>query len=321
MERQKEMKERWDILEIVHLLLHSHVMFQEIFKKYKAGRLRFSDIQAWVDDQGGSPLFQLKEQSHALFRNQGKESSRGREWFLDLAIGSIFHEAMKLRENLYQLEYYRPKYLAYQKQVGASPEGKKYVHQFERIISKAGQSLLLSMTEIRSLFEDVMEQLIILFREKSEHPYLVRFLLEHQSLLKRAYGGQKGKSMFNLIFKKGLQEAYDRAGHSYLSSGHYDLASDAFLKALKTGPPRKEFLFLLNFSKGMEAYYQNRYREALSAFRKLLDHRSKVSLKKLDARRLQEVCQKMAMELKEDGKFKQAEEADLLADQIKKMLE
>lgn len=218
-------------------LLHSQVFFLEIFKKYREGQLRFSDVGSWVDDRGQSLLYNLKEQSHSLFRDKGKESFYKNDWLLDLVIGSIFHEAMKLRENIYQLEIYRPKYLTYRLHAGKSSYERDYSKQFERIISRAEQGVLLGISEMRSLFQDAMEQLMGLFKQNSKNPYLVRFLLEHQSLLKKVYGPQQGKAIFGRLFEGGMQEAYDRAGRSYLASGYYDLASHYFSKALKLTQP------------------------------------------------------------------------------------
>ncbi|MDP3017746.1 MAG: hypothetical protein Q8N70_11845 [Deltaproteobacteria bacterium] len=320
MERKKHIVRDRNMLEIVQGLLHSQIVFQEIFKKYKEGRLRFSDIGNWVDDKGQSPLYNLKEQCHSFFRNKGKEPVRKNEWLLDLVIGSIFHEAMKLKENIYQLEIYRPKYLKYKLNIGKSAYERNYFQQFERIISKAEQGVLLGISEMRSLFHDAMEQLIDLFKEKGRNPYLVRFLLGHHSLLQKVYGPQQGKDVLGFIFEGGLQEAYGRAGRSYLLSGHYDLSSRHFSKALKLGPPHNELLFLLYFSLGMDAYYKNLYTRTLSFWGKLISIRLKKYFKKHYARQLEEVCHKMASELNEEGRPKLAQKALSLADQTKKML-
>ncbi len=101
--------------------------------------------------------------------------------------------------------------------------------------SKAEQGVLLGISEMRSLFHDAMEQLIDLFKEKGRNPYLVRFLLEHHSLLQKVYGSQRGKEVFSLIFEGGLQEAYDRAGRSYLLSGAFSSLLPLFFKSLKAG--------------------------------------------------------------------------------------
>lgn len=320
MDREKRIREDRNLLEIVQGLLYCIVSFQEIFKKYREGRLRFLDIEAWVDDKGKSPLYNLKEQSHSFFRNRGKESIRKKEWLLDLLIGSIFHEAMKLRENVYQLECYRPRYLRYRRDIGKTAYEKNYSQQFERIFSKAGQGVLQGMSEIQSLFQDVMEQLVGLFKENSRNPYLIRFLLEHQPMLKKVYGSKMGKEWFDLIFENGLQEAYDRAGRSYLLSGHYDLASFHFSKALTSGPPHNELTFLHYFSLGMEAYYENTYAKALSFWENLLHLRLKRKFRRHYFRLLEEACHKMASELKEEGKIRLAQRVGHLADQIKKML-
>lgn len=320
MGRQNHLIRDRNLLEIVRGFLYSQVSFQEIFKKYRKGRLRFLDIQIWVDDKGQSPLYNLKEQSHSLFRNKGKGSFSKKEWLLDLVIGSIFHEAMKLRENIYQLEIYRPKYLNYKRHIGKSAYERDYSQQFERIISKAGQSVLLGLTEIHSLFHDAAEHLIDLFKEKSHNPYWVRFLLEHRSLLQRVYGSQKGQEIFHHVFEGGLREAYDRAGRSYLLSKHYDLASSYFSTAWKLGSHQGELLFLLYFSLGMNAYYKNLHLQTLSFWRKLISNRLMNYLKKPYVNQIEEVCHRMASEWNEDGQSKLAERALSLADQIKKML-
>jgi tetratricopeptide (TPR) repeat protein len=320
MERKYQHIRNYKLLEMIRGLLLSEIAFQATFKKYKRGNLHFADIGNWVDDRGKSPLFHLKEQSHSLFRNRGKKLFNKNEWLLDLVIGSIFHEAMKLRENIYQLEIYRPQYLHYKSSVGKTAYEKDYLQQFERIISKAEQGVLYGMAETRSLFHDAMEQLIDFFKENVRNPYLVRFLLDHQSLLQTVYGTQRVKEVFNLLFKKGLQEAYDLAGRSYLDSEHYDLSSHYFAKALKLNPHHNGFHFLLHFSRGMNDYYKNDYSKALSCWEKLISPSLRKYFKKHHARKLLEICHKIALELKDEGTPRLAQRVQSLADQIKKML-
>ncbi|MDI7259987.1 MAG: hypothetical protein QME90_08720 [Thermodesulfobacteriota bacterium] len=320
MERKSQHVRNYNLLEMVRGLLLSEIAFQAIFKKYRRGTLRFSDIGNWVDDRGQSPLYNLKEQSHTLFRNREKGPFHKNEWLLDLVIGSIFHEAMKLRENIYQLEIYRPQYLQYKCNVGKSAYERDYLQQFERIISKAEQGVLHDMAETRSLFHDAMEQLIDFFKENARNPYLVRFLLEHHSLLQTVYGSKRVKEIFSLLFKKGLQEAYGLAGRSYLDSEHYDLSSHYFAKASKLNPHHNELHFLLHFSRGMNSYYKNDYSKALSCWGKLISLPLEKNFKKHYAKKLVDICHKIAMELKEEGRPKLERRACSLADQIKIML-
>src|SRR4030042_457029 len=159
-----------------------------------------------------------------------------------------FQEAMKRRENIYQMEVYRPRYLQFKSKMGktAHEYERDYLQQFERIISRAEQGAQEGMEETQSFFKDAVEQLIDFFKKNSANPYLVRFLLEHQPLLQRVYGDRKAKEIFHLMFKKGLLDAYSLAGRSYLHSGHYDLASLYFSKALKMEPSDHDLQFFLN---------------------------------------------------------------------------
>jgi tetratricopeptide (TPR) repeat protein len=311
-----------NLLDMVRRLLLAEVVFQEIFKKYEEGKLHFSDIGNWVDDRGQSLLFNLKEQSHSLFRVGAKGPVHRNEWLLDLAIGSIFHEAMKLRENIYQMEVYRPRYLQFKSKIGktAYEYERDYLQQFERIISRAERGVQESMEETQSFFKDAVEQLIDFFNKNSKNPYLVRFLLEHQPLLQRVYGNRKAKEIFHLMFKKGFLEAYSLAGRSYLQSGHYDLASLYFSKALKMEPSDHELQFFMNFSLGMKAYYKNAYSKIMSFFAKLVHLRLNKKLKRDYLRKVEEVCHRVSSELKEEGEVKTTARCRFLADQIKKML-
>jgi tetratricopeptide (TPR) repeat protein len=319
-ESKNQVNRERNILAMVRSLLLSEIVFQEIFKKYETGQLQFADIGNWVDDKGQSLLYDLKEKCHSLFRHRRKGPDNKNELLLDLAVGSIFHEAIKLRENIYQMEVYRPKYLQYKLGAGKSPYEKDYLQQFERIVSRAEQGVVEGMEETRSLFRDAMAQLVDFFKEKSKNPFLVRFILEHQSLFRKVYGSKRMKEIFDRIFKKGVLEAYDLAGRSYLQSGHYDLASVYFSKASKLDPHHREFQFLLNFSLGMNAYYNNLYSKALSHFAKLIHLKSKVRRKKEYLRRIEETCRKVSYELKEGRGLKGSRKASSLANHIKKML-
>jgi hypothetical protein len=318
MEKQAQMAQERNILEIVRGLLLSEAAFQEIFKKYKEGRLHFSDIGTWVDDKGQSLLYSLKEQCHALYRYKGKRPIHKNQWLLDLVIGSIFHEAMKLRENIYQMEIYRPKYLQYKLKVGRSAYEKDYLRQFDRIMLRAKQGVAEGMEETRSLFQDAMAQLIDLIKESSKNIFLVRFLLDNQALLQKVYGSKMAKEIFNLMFKEGFLDAYQLAGRSYLKSEHYDLSSHYFSKALKRTSRKDDLRFLLNFSLGMNAYYRNAYRRSLSYFTKLIPLRLNGKLEKEYLKKVEEVCNKICAELKEEKGDKAAHKAVSLADRIRK---
>jgi len=318
MEKKDQVTRDRNILEIVRGLLLSEVAFREILKKYRKGHLRFSDIGTWVDDKGQSLLYNLKEQCHFLFRYRGKKQIHKSDWLLDLVIGSIFHEAMKLRENIYQMEVYQPRYLQYKAKFGKSDYEKDYLRLFERIILKAKQGVDDGMLETRSLFKDATAQLVDLFKQGAKNTFLVRFLLENLTLLHKIYGSKKTKEIFNIMFEKGFLDAYRLAGVSYLRSQHYDLSSNYFLKALKMDPHHEGLRFLLNFSLGMNEYYRNAYSKSLSYFSKLARAKLDGKLNKEYLRKAEEICKKIASDFKDERGPKAAREAGSLADRIRK---
>ena len=305
-------------LSIVKGLLQSQIAFQHIYRKYRKGALHFPEIENWVDDKGRSLLYKLKEKSHSLFRSSKGGTFHRKEWLLDLAIASIFHEAMKLRENVYQLEVYRPRYLEYTRRMGKLTYEKNYLHQFEKIISRATLGVSEGMEEMRSLFQDAAAQLIDFFRENRQNSFLVRFLIESQSLLRKIYGIKKEKEIFNLMFARGAFDAYRLAAQSCLRSGHYDLSAAYFSKAFKIDPLDVNLRFFLNFSLGMNAYLLNSYPKALSSFTKLVSSTETAKWQRDYLKKAEEVCRKMFSELREEKRLKMAKTAGRIADQLKK---
>ncbi len=165
-----------------------------------------------------------------------------------------------------------------------------------------------------------MAQLIDFFEESRENRFLVRFLLEHQPLLRKVYGPNAPGRVFGAMLEKGLGEAYDLAGRSYLQSEHYDLALDCFSKVSEMDPGHDDLRFFLNFSRAMDAYYKNAYSKALSNFSKLTPQKLDARSEKQHLRKAVDVCNKIASELKDEKKTQASAKCQLLAEQIKKML-
>jgi tetratricopeptide (TPR) repeat protein len=309
-----------EMMDIVRGLLLAEAAFRGLSLKFAAGTLLFSDVEPWVDDHGRSLLYNLKERGHSLFRYAGEGVLSRKEWLLDLAVGSIFHEAMKLRENLYQLQYYSPKYLEYAQKAGRSEYEKDYLQQFEQIIRRAGEGVREGMDELTSLFRDAREQLADFFGEWAKNPYFVRFLLDIHPLLEKVYGTARAKGIFDRMFEGGIHEAHVVAGRSYLAGKHYDLAVLSFLKASRKGPSSVELRCLIAYSQGMKAYFDNAYPKALSHFAAFLRLQPSGRAAREGLRKVEEVCHKIASEWAEEKETRQAARARSLAEKIRKML-
>jgi hypothetical protein len=314
-------KKNWIILEIVRDYLYSHIRFQFIYEKYRAQTLSFDDIEGFATDKDPTlPLFNLKESCHMLFRYQGDEQSSDEEKLLDLAIGSIFHEAMKLRENLYQLKVYKPRYLQIQNSRQASEYEKTLLQEFMKIGAKTEKQLAESMMEIKRLFQDTLEQLAHLLPRYKDNSVLIKFLLHNKDLLQQAFGRRRGLKIIADMFPGGLSEAYDVEGRSFLESEHYDLAAEFFSQALKYRIQDQGLKCLYLYARGMNGYYKNRYQDTLRSFYKLLPLVRALGDGKGYLEKVEEVCRKIGREYLEDKKKKLGNVALQLADKMRSLL-
>lgn len=299
--------------------MRSYIQFKSIYEKYKSNALKFDDLDKFVTDKDPTlPLFNLKESCHMLFRHQGEENCRDEEKLLDLAVGSIFHEAMKIRECLYQLEVYRPRYTQIRNRLGTSEYERGLLQGFEKIGIRAERRLAESMAEAKRLFQYTLKQLADLLPGYRDNSVLMRFLLQNKDLLQRAFGKRKGMKVIAEIFPGGLDEAYEVEGKGYLESEHYDLAAEFFYQALKYRPHDRGLKGLYLYSRGMDGYYRNRYNESLRSFHKLLPVANGLKEEKGYLGKVEEVCRKIGREYLEDKKKKMAHLALQLADRVRR---
>ena len=311
-------KRNWIILEIVRDYLYAYIHFQSMYKKYKANALTFEDVEKFVTDKDPTlPLFNLKESCHMLFRYQGDEKCSDEEKLLDLAVGSIFHEAMKIRENLYLLEVYKPRYLQILSGKEASDYERNLLQAFSKIGARTEKRLAESVTEVKRLFKDTLKQLSGLLPLYKDNPVLMRCLLGNKDLLQRVFGKRKGLKAISDIFPGGLGEAYDVEGRAYLESEHYDLAAEFFNQALKYNSLNQELKCLYLYARGMDGYYKNKYRETLRFFYKLLPIAGAFKNGKGYLEKVEEICRKVGREYQEDKKRKLGATALQLADKVR----
>ncbi|MBI3078792.1 MAG: hypothetical protein HYY85_17690, partial [Deltaproteobacteria bacterium] len=288
------------IVEVVEGLLRAAILFRRIEDLYRRDRLHFEDLRRFVDDRGESVLFNLKEQCHNLFRRKGLYQVSEKEEFFDLAVGSIFHEGMKVREDLYQLQVYRPRFLALehkeaQNQEPLSPTERDYLRQFKNILERANRGLREGLKEIRLLLADSLQQLRDLLRDHAPNDLLSRFLLEHEALVARVYGNGGLRMLLAGMFEGGLFEACRLAGRSYSESSYYTLAAKAYRRALTLRPSDKETRLLYILHRGLGHFYASHYTGALSAFRQALRIVGSAPLPPLFAR-VRECCLLMLRE-------------------------
>ena len=258
-----------EIVDTVRAFLQATLLFRALDGKYGNRKLRFNDLKLLIDDKGESALFRLKGLTHKLFRmEEGLEGDVSKGVLFDLAVSSLFHTAMKAREEQYQVEYYGPKIIARIKRFDAdvvpSPHERALWLLFEEIMDEGKKDLKREMKEMRKLFAGTAEHLKSLLKEFSGNALLVRYLLEEQGLVCAVYGEGAIDELFELMFPGGQREALLRAGRSYMTSAHYEEAATYFRKAKECVPKRHEPVYFYHCALGLGAYYLNDYAKVLA---------------------------------------------------------
>ena len=176
--------------------------------------LNFAKIDDFVDDKGNSCLFKLKEMCHVLYRNSVE--AHYKEKLYDITVGYIFHEAMKLRESLYQLEFYRPNsYKVTEKLVDSEF---KIVREIEHLMKKTEKRLTEGFKEMRLLMKELVGQLSGLIMLYKDNYLIPRFVLKNEKMLISIYGKKGFRSLINELYRDGKPLLLYKAAERYLES-------------------------------------------------------------------------------------------------------
>ncbi|MCH7645148.1 MAG: hypothetical protein IH974_09970 [Myxococcales bacterium] len=249
------------LVDILREFLTAHEQLDQLGEKYKRDELAFSDLKEFVGDSDTSVLFRLKEKCHSLFRPEagGSIVARPREALFDLAVGSLFHEAMKFREDFYQREVYGPRVRSLRAEAGAEANG--LFLEFERILSTVSTRLEEGLAETQSLMAQSWGQLRVLLSEQGAEGFVTRFLIERGETLEKL--GPPGLGELLAAIHGDAAAGYVIAGKSYLASGHYEAADRVLAKALERGGDRDQISQLSAYARGMAAYLAGNYPESL----------------------------------------------------------
>jgi hypothetical protein len=245
------------LVDIVREFLAAHRLMRRLFARYRSGELRFEELEDLVGDDEDSVLFRLKGRCHAQFRRAvaGAAPAVRREALFDLAVGSLFHEAMKFRESFYQREVYGPRVRALRSESGAESEA--LFREFEKILSAVAQRLDEGLHESEALLVQTREQLALLLAEYRDNGFVTRCLIENRAEVEEVFE----EDLDGLLARvHGDAAAGHRvAGRSYLESGYFAEAEASFARALAGGSACADARRLSAYAQGMSAYLAGNY--------------------------------------------------------------
>jgi hypothetical protein len=257
------------LVDIVREFLEAHQLMRDLFARFHAGELRFADLGRLISDDEDSVLFRLKERCHALFRSggQGARGVHHREALFDLAVGSLFHEAMKFRENFYQSEIYGPRVRGLRDEAGA--EAKSLFQEFERMLAAGTEQLDEGLRECELLLSRTRDQLQVLLRLHRNDGFLARYLAEQPQLVASVL--ERPLDAFLAELHGDAAAGYALAAHSYLDSGYYASAEQALRDAIaRSGDPAR-YEPLRAYALGMDAYLAGDYLTSVAQLTRWLE--------------------------------------------------
>jgi len=250
------------LVEIVRDFVEAYRLMRGVLDLYRQGKLTFVHLQELIGDDAGSVLYRLKERCHAQFREGPAETEleMQRDALFDLAVGSLFHEAMKFRENFYQREIYGPRVRALRSRSG--DEAEPLFEEFEKILAVVSRRLDEGLNEAEVLLDQTLQQLRVLIARHRGNGFVARYLIENTRL---------AEQIFDVGFDDLLTEVYGSAsegyrvaGESYLVSGYYEAAIDALAGARERGGDREELEAPTAFAQGMAAYLSRDYAKSVA---------------------------------------------------------
>jgi len=143
-----------------------------------------------------------------------------REVLFDLTVGSLFHEAMKLRENLYQQEVYVPQVEQLLEEHGT--EDHTFFREFEKIQAAGADRTLDAMRETEVLLGQTRKQLRALLKAHAENRLLIRNLIEDAEAVESVFEVPLAELLADL--HGSAAAGYRDAAHSYLASAFFESA-------------------------------------------------------------------------------------------------
>ena len=223
---------------IVKDFFQSYDFFRNLETKFRDDGLCYEGMDQWVGTKvNRGTLWQLKDLSHDLWKNTEPDENPDTFMF-DWMIGTLFHEAMKLKENLYVLANYRPAYNAlYFPQNDNEDSDDKYPTFFNEITDEINRGL----KRIKCLYDKALNTLVAIVAQERDNALLIRYILDEKKEDPEHWSSKNGLgTLLEKLFPEGIDEAYLIAGESYLEGSWYTEAKNAFEEALNINPGCRE---------------------------------------------------------------------------------
>ena len=195
----------------------------------------FDDILGRQNSKG--LLWRLKDTSHLLFRNEERTDLSVLGEYLDWALGYIFHECIKLKEDAYQHMNYKPRFRQLRQSQDLTPEEQHIGTELYAVITQTSESIEREVRRVRFILFHCKRMFILYLPLHRENPLLARFLYAQNDLLRSVFKGYADE-LLEAVYTDGMHRMYDLAAQSLEEGGW--TAEAAAARALAAKAPHRE---------------------------------------------------------------------------------
>ncbi len=231
-----EKRRDFHLRSLYHGFFQTYSSFVSLYLDYiNGGKINFDELTRLVGTEAKKGrLWQLKDHCHRLFQ----ESSQQNGLLLDWVIGSIFHEAMKLKENIYMYQFYGPTGPV----TSADGPADTSLHcgasrkNFMEGITREAQRQVDNLT---FLFNRANLLLRMLVSSQANNDLLLRLFLEDKEICQELWS-ESAEQIFAELFPYQPEMGYLVAAKSYFNGQWLDEALAAYQAALDLNPDLEE---------------------------------------------------------------------------------
>jgi hypothetical protein len=213
----------------------AYTSFLLLYEGYTATQeLSFADVEHLVGSETSKGvLWRLKDRCHQLWRMvDPKVDLHG--CLLDWMLGALFHEAMKLKENVYMYQFYGPV-----AQEMAAQEHDRHARfatlDSRQFMRRTFEEMQRQMDIMGAKFVEANHLIRIMLPDQAGNALLVRYLLEHDSVSLELWA-EPLEALLASMYNGAPEAGYMQGARSYLQGHWHEKALGAFQKALALNP-------------------------------------------------------------------------------------
>lgn len=210
----------------------------KIYEHYIATQdVSFEEIDTLVGKEAEKGLlWRLKDGCHQLWRNTDPEKELN-GCLLDWVLGSVFHEAMKLKENIYMYQYYGPLAENMKKRDGGGTV-KFCGVECKRFMERTRKEIHRQMENLGFMFGRACYLLRTMLPDQAHNDLLVRYLIENDHVGETLWSESLDDLLTEMFHSP--ETGYCAAAKSYCAGQWYERALQTYTSAVKVNPDCEE---------------------------------------------------------------------------------